>query len=131
MHRDSKRFQQQVRGTCICRHRHRHKRHEQTLFCPPPTPPPAGIRPFSALKYTQIDLQEYFKRPFVDLRPDFVIKIQKALFKVLCEFFDNPINSKVGLEDATIDHGHLRAEENQIHDKPSILRWGWERHKRR
>ena len=41
----------------------------------------------------RFQMQEYYKRPYVDLRPDFDINIQKALFRVFCEFFDNPFNS--------------------------------------
>ena len=34
---------------------------------------------------------EYYARPYHDLRPDFVLHVQRSLFLVLCEFFDNQI----------------------------------------
>ena len=35
---------------------------------------------------------EYYTRPFIDLRPDFVLRVQKALFLLLCDFFDSNLS---------------------------------------
>ena len=35
---------------------------------------------------------EYYKRPFIDPRPDFVLRVQKAMFLMFCDFFDSKIS---------------------------------------